>query len=94
MAAFCVVKHVNIVKHICPSFFSSCVGSAFDSFTLEQLEETLCNSVVVAVAASTHALLQIVGFAEILSVIAAELATLIGMHHHRFRRLATQHRHQ
>ena len=81
MAAFWVVKHFNIVKHICPSFFSSRIDSAFDSLPLEQLEKTLGNGVVMTVSTPAHALLQIVGFAEILPVIAAELASHIGVNH-------------
>lgn len=91
MATFRVVKHFDVVKHIGPSVFPSCVRFALDSFALKQLEKTLGDGVIVAVPTPTHALLQIVGLAEIPPVIAAELTALIGMHHHRFSRLPTPH---
>ncbi len=75
MATFWVVEHFDVIKHIGPAFFPSCVCSALDSFALEQLEETFGNRIVVAGAAPAPALLQVVGLAKIPPVIAAELTT-------------------
>jgi hypothetical protein len=75
-----VVKHLNVIEHIPPGFLAVNVNLPLDSFTLEQLEEAFGHSIVVAVATATHAGGQVVRLEEVLSIITAELTTLVGMH--------------
>jgi hypothetical protein len=78
---FWVVEDLDVVKDIVPGIFPCGVDPPLDSLTLEQLEEALCDGVVMAVATPTHAAQQVVGLEKILPVVAAELAALIRMHH-------------
>lgn len=55
------------------------IGLFASAFTLEQLEEALRHGVVVAIASSAHAGLQVVARQEALPFMAGELTALIGM---------------
>jgi len=72
MTSFNVVKHFDVIKHIRSGLIPCCVHTAFDSFSLQQLEETLGNCVVMAVPSTTHTLLQIVRLEKALPIIATE----------------------
>jgi hypothetical protein len=54
MFALRVVEHLNVIEHILPRVVSGFVGFAPDTFTLQEVEEALSNSVVVAIASATH----------------------------------------
>lgn len=60
MAAFRVVEHLDVIEDIPLGLFAISVDPPSNSFPLEKLEEALSDRVVVAVAASAHALLQVV----------------------------------
>jgi len=79
MPAFWIVKHLDVIEDIQPGFLPAAVDFSFDSLTFEQLKKTFCDSVVMAVSPPAHAGLQLVGKQEILPVMTAELASLIGM---------------
>jgi len=57
---FRVVEHLNVIEHIAPCIFTAALGSPPDTLSLEQVEEALCNGVVMAVTAPAHGVLQIV----------------------------------
>ena len=76
MSAFWVVKHLDVVEHISASILPGAVDLSPDSLPFQQLEKAFRHRIVMAVAPSTHAAKQVVGFQEALPVTAAELATL------------------
>ena len=77
MTALWVVEHLDVVEDIASGLIPGGIDLASNALTLEQLEEALCHSVVVAVAATTHAGDQIVIAQEALPVVAGELTTLV-----------------
>ena len=79
MPAFWIAKHLNVIEDIQPSFLPAAVDFSLDSLTFEQLKKTFSDSVVMAVSPPAHAGLKLVGTQEILPVMTAELASLIGM---------------
>ena len=60
MFAFWVIKHLDIIEYILPGFVPGFVKPAANPLSLEKIEETFGDSVVVAVAASAHGMLDIV----------------------------------
>lgn len=58
--AFWVAEHLDVVEYILPGFDTGLVCPAPYSLTLQQVEEALGNSVIVAVSGSAHRVLQIV----------------------------------
>lgn len=94
MFAFAVIKHLDLIKDITFSITSCLVDPSFDTFTFQQLEEALNNSIIMAVASSAHATLQSIGFEERLPVMASVLASLIGMHRYLLLGIAPPYRHQ
>ena len=72
-----VVEHLDVVEDICPGILACCVDLPANSLTLEQLEEALGHSVVMAVAAAAHAGDQMVLAQEVLPVMPSELRALI-----------------
>ena len=55
MFALLVIEHLNVVENILPRVVSGFVGSASDTFALQEVEEAFCDRVVVAIASSAHA---------------------------------------
>ena len=55
-----VVKHVDVVEHVLPCFVSCDVCSPSDPFVLEQVQEALCDRLVMAIPTPAHACIQIV----------------------------------
>ena len=94
MFAFAVVKQLDIVKDIAPGFIPCHVSFHFDPLSLEQLKKTLCDRVVMTIASTAHASFQTVGFQEVLPIMAAVLAALIGVNQHWPTRFASPHGHQ
>lgn len=68
--------------------------SVTNPLTLEQLEEALRDSIVMAVVSPAHAADQVVVAQEGLPVMPGELTPLIGMHQHRLLWLSASQRHQ
>ena len=60
MFALRVIEHLDVAEHILPCFISGPVGFAPDTFALEQVEEALSDSVVMAVSPAAHAVFEIV----------------------------------
>jgi hypothetical protein len=74
-----VIKHFDIIEHITPCLLAVRTDPSAYPLPLEQLEETLSHSIVMAVAASALAGYQVVCLQEMLPVVTAELATLTGL---------------
>lgn len=72
MPTLWIVEHLDVVKDIATGFFSCVVVFSADAFAFKQLEEALGDGIVMAVSAPTHALLQIVGFEEVLPIVATK----------------------
>jgi len=49
MASLVVIEHLDIIKNICSGAVTAAVNLSLDSLPLQQLEEALSNSIVVAV---------------------------------------------
>src|SRR5574344_1967060 len=94
MFAFAVVKQLDIVKDIAPGFIPGHVSFLFDPLSLEQLKKTLRARVVMTIASTAHASFQTVGFQEVLPIMAAVLAALIGVNQHWPTWFASPHGHQ
>ena len=62
--AFRIIEHFDVVEHILPCVGAGLVGSSPYPFPFEQIEEALRDSVIVAVPASAHRVLQVVSFEE------------------------------
>jgi hypothetical protein len=77
-----IVKHFNLIIDLLASLLAGWIDLSLYAFALEQLEGALRSGFVIAIAPPAHAAHQIVGTQEVLPVITAELATLVGMHHH------------
>ena len=55
-----IIEHLDVVENIRPCVVSGLVGSASNTFALEQVEEAFCNSIVMTVAPAAHAVFKIV----------------------------------
>ena len=55
MTALSVVEHFDVVEDVRSRIITGCIDPPADAFALEQLEEALGHSVVVAVATPAHA---------------------------------------
>ena len=73
MAALRVVEHLDVVEDIGSRVIAGRIDLAADAFALEQLEEALGHSVVVAVATPAHAADQVMVAQESLPLVASEL---------------------
>ena len=60
MAAFCVVEHFDVIKHITASILSRGVDFPLDPFPFQKLEKALGHGVVMTIASAAHAGNQIV----------------------------------
>lgn len=89
-----VIEHLNVVEDIGPGLTARRIDLSANALSLEQLEEALCDCVVMAVAAPAHAAHQVVIAQEALPVMAGELAALVGMHGDRRFGLAPPQSHQ
>ena len=74
-----VVEHFNIVKDVLPSRFSVFVYPSLNTFTLKELKEAFCNSIVMAVSAPAHAAEQVMRLQKGEPVVAGVLTTLVRM---------------
>ncbi len=74
-----VVEHLDVIEHILASFLPCPIGPTPDPLALEQVEEALGHSIVMAVTAPAHRVNQIVVSQEAGPVHAGELGALIGM---------------
>lgn len=93
MTTLRVVEQLDVVEDVPPGFFPVVIGFSLDALPLQQLEEARRNRIVVAIPAPSHARHQTMRLQEVLPVITAELASLIGMHEHLLRGLASPYRH-
>ena len=50
MLADRVVEHLDIIEHVLPGFFARFIGASPDALTLEEIEESLGDGVIVAVS--------------------------------------------
>lgn len=73
MAAFCVVEHLDIIKHITTSILPRGVDFPLDPFPFQKLEKALGHSVVMTIASATHTGNQIVRFQKTAPIGAAVL---------------------
>jgi len=90
-----VIEHLDIIKNTCPGRVPAAVNLSLYSLPLQQLEEALSNSIVVAVTAPTHTPLQVMRLQKRVSVVAGVLAALVGVNNYLALRLATpDRRHQ
>ena len=64
MAALRVIKKLDLMKYVTPSFFPVNIDLPPDALALEELEETLSDSIVIAVSTTAHAGRQIVSLQE------------------------------
>ena len=94
MTALRVVEHLDVVEYIGSCIASGRIDSTTDALALEQLEEALGHSVIMAVASPAHAADQIVVTQEGLPLVAGKLTALIGVNQNRRLRLAAPKRHQ
>ena len=94
MASPVVIEHLDIIKNICSGGVPASVNFSLYPLSLQQLEEALSNSIVVAVTAPTHTPLQVMRLQKRVPVVAGVLAALVGVHNHLALRLATPDLHQ
>ena len=87
------IKHLNIIKHIHLYVVPGRIVFSLNSFKFQQLKETHCYCVIMAVAASAHRLLKIVSPDERSPVHAGELRALIRVDQHPLLRFAPPYRH-
>lgn len=78
-----IAEHLDTIKHILSCLRPRPLDLSADPFALEQVEETLCDSVVVAVATSAHGELEIVALHESGQSHADELRALVRVHRRR-----------
>jgi hypothetical protein len=52
--AFRVVEHLDVVEHVPSGVVAALIGAPPDPFPFQELEETLCDGIVVAVLDSSH----------------------------------------
>jgi len=93
MSTHRVVEKLDVVEHICPGFVSCFVNVLLDSLGLQQREKALGHCIVMAIAAPTHARLQVVIAQELSPIAAGVLNALVGMHEHFLFWFASPQRH-
>ena len=93
MAPTWIVKELDVVEDIRSCLVSSGIDFPTNPFAFEQLKETFCHGVIVAVSPTAHAGLQVVGAQKRLPVVTGELASLVRVHRYRLLRMATPHCH-
>lgn len=91
---FAIVKHLDVIKDFFSGLISRFIGSASNSFPLEQLKEAFSYRIVVAVSSAAHAAHQPVCVQKVLPLFAGELAALVRMHNHLLLWFASPNRHQ
>ena len=69
MSALAIVKALDIVEYVSSGLISSAIVTAIDPLALQQGKEALYGSIVIAVAAGTHAALDTVLLEQCLIVI-------------------------
>jgi len=74
--AFWVVELLDVIESISESILPGTVDLSPDLLPLQQLEKAFGHRIVMAVATSTHAARQLVGFQEALPIAAIEMTTL------------------
>ena len=93
MSAGGVIKHFNVTKDITAGLLPSGIYFPADALALEQLEEALSDSIVVAVSPSAHAGFKVVASQEALPLMACKLAALVRVHGHGIAWSSTPERH-
>jgi hypothetical protein len=78
--ALSIVKHLDVIEDFFACLISCFIGSATNSFPLEQLKEAFSHRIAVAVFSAAHAANQPVGGQKVLPFFASKLAALVGMH--------------
>jgi hypothetical protein len=73
MFACCVIKHLDIIEYILPSFVPRFVKPAANPISLEKIEEAFGYSVVVVVTELAHGMLDIVCFDKSRPIYACKL---------------------
>ena len=73
MSADGVVEHFNVAKDIAACFLPSGIDLPADALPFQQLEEAFGHGVVMTVASSAHAWLQVVASQESLPLMACKL---------------------
>jgi hypothetical protein len=89
-----MVEHSDVIEDIGTRQVARFVNALLDAFLFQAAEERFGNGIIPAVAASTHARLQMMCATETKPVVAAVLRSLIRMDDHRFSWLASPHGHQ
>lgn len=89
-----VIEHLDTINNICSSGVPAAVNLSLCSLPLQQLEEALSNSIVVAVTAPTHSALPVMRLPKRVPVVVGLLAALVRVHNHLALRLATPDSHQ
>ena len=89
-----IVEDLDVIEHIRSSQLACFVDAFADALLLQAAKERLCDRVVPAIATTAHASFQTVGFQEVLPIMAAILAALIGVNQHWPTRFASPHGHQ
>jgi len=74
-----VVKHLDIIDDITACVITGRIDMSLNSFTLEQLKEAFCNSIIVTVPATAHTGFQLVLLQKSLAVMTGILTALIGV---------------
>jgi len=75
--ALWVVEELNVFEDIAPRVFSCSVSPPSDLLSLQELEEALCDGVVMTIAPTAHRVFQIVFAQKRGPFTAGELGTLI-----------------
>ena len=60
MLALGIIEHLDVVEYVLLRFVSGFVSYAPYTFTLQEIEEAFCNSIVMTVAPAAHAVFEIV----------------------------------
>ena len=81
-----VIEHLDVVEDICPCLIARRIDPSANALSLEQLEEALCDCVVMAVVAPAHAAHHVVIAQEALPVMACELGEFNRSSQHRVKR--------
>ncbi len=71
VSAGAIVKHFDVVEDMGPGHITGLVYPPLDAFLFQTAEEGFGNGVIPAVSPSTHARLELVGFAKAHPVVAA-----------------------
>lgn len=60
MSSFAIIEYFDIIEHVLTGFIACFICFPSDLFSLEQVEEALCNCIIITVSTAAHTGLQIV----------------------------------